>query len=267
MVNPMSIFLMSTSFLLSTILPLGVVIFLCATRRISFKGIFAGIGLFCMTEIIWFLMFNVLFMISGDGTFLNANYWLVILIQSALVAVILAFGRYYMNKTMLSDISTWRGNCAFGLGYGFAYAGMHYAIQILNDMMAAVTINEELGDGAVENTIPYVLENKDRLMTTLPLEFLFPGINAIASIIIQVALCLLVLYAIRQNKMLFVWGAAAAQTVIYLAYDLLQTVFGAWYATSLFVVCAIGSVFWIVKSKDIFDDEIKRPFSRRSPLL
>lgn len=267
MVNPMSLFFMSTSLLLSTILPLGVIIFLCVTKRISFKGVFAGIGLFCMTEIVWVVLFNLLFSVSGIGAFMNANFWLASLFQSAVLAILLAFGRYYMNKSMLSDLSTWRGNCAFGMGYGFAYTGMYFGVQILNDMMAAVTINQELSDGTVENTIPYVLENQERLTTTLPLEFLFPGINAIASIIIQVALCLLVLYAIRQNKMLFVWGAAAAQTVIYLAYDLLQTTFGTWYATSLFVVCAIGGIFWIVKSKDIFDDEIKKPFSRRSPLL
>ncbi len=267
MVNPMSLFLMSTSFLLSLILPLGVIIFLCVTKRLSFKGVFDGIGLFCMTEIVWMLLFSALFSIGGVAAFLNANVWLASLTQSAVMAVMLAFGRYYMNKSMLSDISTWRGNCAFGLGYGFAYSIMYFSIQILNDMMASVTINQELEDETVQSTISYVLENQTRLMETQPLEFLLPGASALAAILIQVALCLVVLYAIRQNKMLFVWGAAAIQTVIYVAYDLLQNAFGAWYSASVFVICAVGSIVWIVKSKDIFDDEIKRPFSRRSPLL
>lgn len=267
MVDPMSLFLMSTSFLLSTILPLGVIIFLCVTKRISFKGIFVGVSLFCITEIIWMLLFSALLSIGGISAFLNQTLWLASILQAAVMALLLAFGRYYMNKTMISDISTWRGNCAFGLGYGFAYVVMYLGIQTLNDMMAAVTINQEIGDDTAGNVVSYVVENKERLIETPPLEFLLPGVNAIAAIIIQVALCLIVLYAIRQNKMLYVWCAAAIQTAVYVAYDLLQTTFGAWFSATVFVVCAIGGIIWIVKSKDLFNDERKKPFSRRSPLL
>ncbi len=263
MVNPMSLFLMSTSFLLSVILPLLVIIFLCVTKRIAFRGVLAGLSLYCIVEIVWMLLFGILFQFGS--TFFQANIWLANILQAAVMAILLAFGRYYMNKTILSDLSTWRGNCAFGLGYGLIYAIMYHGLQLFNDMMAAVTINEGLQEGS--SVVDYVAENQDRLINTPYLEFLLPGINAIAAIIMQVALCLMVLYALRQKKTVFVWMAAAIQTVIWSAFGILQQVWGAWVSSGLFLAGAVGAIIWIVKSKELFDDEVKRPFSRRSPLL
>lgn len=263
MVNPMSLFLMSTSFLLSVILPLIVIIFLCVTKRIAFRGVLAGLSLFCIVEIVWMLLFGLLFQFGG--TFFQTNIWITNIVPTAVMALFLAFGRYYMNKTILSDLSTWRGNCAFGLGYGFFYAIMYHGLQIFNDMMASVTINEGLHEG--NSVVDYVAENQDRLVNTPYLEFLLPGINAVAAIIMQIALCLIVVYALRQKKMVFVWLAVVMQTVIWSLFGILQQVWGSWVSTGLFVAGAVGAVVWIVKSKEIFDDEVKRPFSRRSPLL
>lgn len=267
MVNPMSVFCMSASFLLSIAVPLVTIIVLCVMKKISPKGILFGISLFCMVEIVWMILMNVLLGIDGLNTLLTKNFWIASFLQAALMAILVSFGRSYMNQTMLGEIATWRGNCAFGLGYGTAYSGMYFSIQILNDMMASVALNQETGENSAENVIAYVAENQQRLTTAPPLEFLFPGLQAMAVILIQIALCLLVLYAVKRKKTFFVWITAAIQTVIFVAYDILQSIFGTWGSTVWFVVSGIGGIVWIAKSKDIFNDEIKKTFSRRSPLL
>lgn len=267
MVNPMSLFFMSASFLVSIAVPFVTIIALCVMKKISPKGILFGISLFCMVEIVWMVLMNLVLGIGGINTLLTQNLWTASFLQAALMALLVAFGRSYMNRSVLGELATWRGNCAFGFGYGTAYAGMYFSIQILNDMMAAVALNQEMGENAAENVITYVAENRQRLTTTPPLEFLFPGLQAMGVVLIQIALCLLVLYAVKRKKTVFVWITAAIQTVIFVAYDMLQSAFGTWGSTAWFVACGIGGIVWIVKSKDIFADEVKKPFSRRSPLL
>ena len=256
MVSTASLAAMFFTLLLSFFLPIGLVIYFYRKYRFSLKALLVGAAVFFLGQIV--IRIPLLIYLSSLDWFneLSGSLFFSAVIVGGLTAgLVEEGGRYIGFRFILPKELSWKNGLAYGLGHGGIEAILLVGITYVINIIISLLINSGLFDrfaapqlGEQASLIKFHLVN-------LPAHlFAAAGVERAFTLAIQVALSLLVLYAVKQRRLLFLLAALLLHTVLNAGVAYLQVAgAGAWLTGIYIGAVAAASFYLIIKSRPWID--------------
>lgn len=199
MISTTSMNFMIISAIISFFIPIGAYIYFKKMDKITFKPVFIGILTFILfSQVLEKLLHYV---VISNKVITNQ---FVFTIYGALAAGIFEeVGRYIMYKSFLKKNREWKDGVAFGIGHGGIEAILIGGFSYINLFIYSQMINSGTFD-LIASKLPAdsVTALKNSLM--LPsYNFLLGGIERLSAFVMQIGFSLIVLYAVRERKHLY----------------------------------------------------------------
>lgn len=205
MVSGAAIAAMVVTALVSSLLPIGLVIHLYRKQRISLKAVAVGAAVFIV-----FQLLTRIPLLSYLDTLpwyqaLATNTVILGLWLSLSAGLFEEVGRYLGFRHLLRGLWERQHGIAYGLGHGGIEALLLVGITNVNNIIVSLAINSGAFDTSIAPQLGEAAELiKTQLLTTPPALFLVAGVERVFALVIQVALSLLVLAAVKQRRPILV---------------------------------------------------------------
>lgn len=258
LVSSNSMLFMILTFLVSTILPISLVIFFYKKEKISLKVVLiAAIAFFISTQILEASIHKVVLVNNKTTAEFFENPWFYMLYAGFMSGIFEEVSRYLMFKFVLKNNRQWKDGLAYGLGHGSIEAMLLVGVTFFNNIIMAFQINSGNFQKLLqlENAPVDVLNEIYIRMVNLP-SYIWgiASIERICTMIIQVGLSLIVLYAVRERKVIYLFLAILIHAIVDFLPALHQV--GAIQSIAiveefLIILTALMLIF-IMKSKKIF---------------
>lgn len=182
------------------------------------------------------------------------NPWLYMLYGGLMAGIFEETGRLIMMKYVLKKYRNWKDGLAFGLGHGGFEAVVLVGITSISTIAMAIMINNGSFDSllAVDPSLEVV---KEQLTGSSALVWL-GGIERISAIAIQLGLSILVMYGVKNRKIIFYFLAILIHAIIDFPAALYQTgtIENIFVVEIIIAIIAVISIIWIVKSRKLFKE-------------
>ena len=237
-------------------LPLGCVLYLLIAKRKAFIPVLVGAAVFVVFQLLIRIPLLQYAIAPTDWwRDLVQRPWLLGIFLGLTAGLFEEFGRYLGYRTLLRKRSRWIDGFAFGVGHGGIEAMTLVGFANINNLVIAHLINT----GQFDQLAPIMQEGAAEQLvaqfTSLqPFDIYLGGIERVFAFIIQIALSVLVLLAVRKRKLWIVGIAVLAHMLIDAPVVILPEVFGAnIYQIEIFVAAvAVLSLVFIILSKRAF---------------
>ncbi|MFC0187218.1 YhfC family intramembrane metalloprotease [Fictibacillus aquaticus] len=253
MVSQTSILFMAISAFLSLAVPIGALIY-CKKKNISWKPVLIGVLIFILFSQVLEGLLNLFVLKSGSWT---DNPYLYALYGGTAAGVFEEVGRLVGFIYLLKKYRKWKDGVAYGIGHGGIEAILIGVIAGIQNISMSTMINSGSFDQVIKaaNGDPALLENvREQLISAPSYMFLMGGFERIAAFVLQIALSILVLYAVKNRKAIYLFLAifihAAIDFVALLAKELEWSIF---VPEGLLLIVAIAAFVFIKRSKRMFD--------------
>ncbi len=254
-----SIVFMVFSLLLIFLFPIGLIIFMHRRYRISIKALLVGAAVFIIFQLLTRIpLLGVLARQPWYEPLAQNLFFNAVIIGGLTAGLFEETGRYLGFRYILKNELSWENGIAYGIGHGGFEAMGLVGLNFINNIVLSLMINSGIFDSMI---VPQIGEAaagqiKNILITTPPVDFLFGGLERIFTLTVQLALSLIVLYAVMKRKAIFLLLAILLHAAVNApAVILLVQGFGTWAAELyLFLLAAAATVF-VVKSKGLFQRE------------
>lgn len=250
MVSNLSISFMVISAIIALCVVLGTFIYFRKKERISFKPVIVGIATFLVfTQV---LEKSLHMLVTKNNIFTTA---ISLTIYGTLAAgVFEEVGRFIMFKIFLKENHEWKDGIAFGIGHGGIEAIFIGVVSTINSIVMATLINAGTFEKTIGSKLPS--ESAAQLKATLtgPSHiFLAVGVERTFAFIVQIALTMIVLYAIRSRKIIYLFIAIIFHALIDVPAALYQTkiISNLWILEGLLLAYAVIALVYIIKSKEL----------------
>jgi uncharacterized membrane protein YhfC len=235
-------------------LPLGCILYLVIAKKRAFVPVLVGAAVFVVFQ----LLFRVPLLQYG----LSPMSWYADMAhQPWLYGIFLGFtaglfeegGRYLGYRTLLRKRSRWIDGFAFGVGHGGIEAITLVGMANISSLVIALSINSGQFDRLAAQMPADVAKQIVSQLTALqPFDAYLGGIERLFAFVIQIALSLLVLIAVRRRRLYIAGIAVLAHMLVDAPVVILPEVFGAdIYQIEMFVaaVAVLALVFIIVSRR------------------
>lgn len=188
-----------------------------------------------------------------------SNPWMFMLYGGLMAGLFEETGRWLAMKYVLKPFRRWKDGLAFGIGHGGIEAILLVGINSITMLVFAVMINSGSFDALLSN--PAASEALQQVHTQLtresPVAALVGGVERLSAFAIHIALSILVMLAVRRGRIKYLLYAI----LIHALFDFPAALYQKGVLSNLYAVEAIlllfgaGSVFWIIKSRKMFQEE------------
>lgn len=188
---------------------------------------------------------------------LSMNPWLYGLFLGVTAGIAEEVGRYLGFKTILRDRLSFDDGIAYGLGHGGIEAIIILGVTNINNLILAISINNGTYEALMNKSNGMITDGlKQQFINMSVNNMAMGGIERIFAIILQIAMTLIVLYAVREKKFKYILYAILIHTVIDAPVVILPQVFGFTTVSmeAVIAVMAAIAVVWIRKFKSIIKD-------------
>ena len=259
MVSPLSIGFMIFSALLVFLLPVGLAVYMYQKERVSLKTIMTGAAVFLISQILFRIpILNILSMQPGFKGLMESIFFSAVVVGGLSAGLVEEIGRYLGFRFFLNNELSWENGIAYGIGHGGIEAILLVGTSYINNIVTSLLIN----NGAFDRVIAPKLDSelatliKTQLIETSPFLFLAGGLERLFTIIIQIALSLVVLYAVVKRKFSFVIFAILLHALVNAPpVILLQQGVNIWLTEFYIFILAAVALFFIFKSRKFFAPE------------
>jgi len=215
MVSTTSILSMVISLLIAFGLPIGLAIYICVKRKASLQAVLIGALIFLVFQLLTRIP---LLQVLGKMAWYRAmasNLGLIALFLSLTAGLFEETGRLVAFRFLLRNKLDTQNALAYGIGHGGFESISLVGLTFINNLVYSLMINS----GTFDQTIAPALGNaasgiKNQLISLPPVTWSLAGLERIFTIIVQIALSLLVYYAVRYRKPVFYWAAILAHTLV-----------------------------------------------------
>ena len=249
MVGGLSIAAMAFSLLLSVGMPIGFAIWFFRKHRIPLGAVAIGATIFVVFVLMLEKSMHVYLLQHNPATVaVLSNNWLYAVYGALAAAVFEEGGRYFGFRLLLPHRREWRDGVAYGIGHGGAEAVVVGGLSSAGGLLAAYLI--DYGAPGEAEASP-ALEN---LLINAPAWFFtIIGWERATTFLFQIALSLIVLYAVRRRSFAVLVLAITVHAIVDFPAALSQQgVIGLWPVEGMLLAIAIGSAIFIVRSKRLF---------------
>lgn len=233
MVSTSAIIAMFFTLCLSVVLPLGLVFYFYKKEQISIKAVLVGAAVFIIFQIL--TRIPLLQYLSAQAWYsqLMSNMLFASLFLSLTAGLFEETGRYIGFKYFLKDRLEWKNGVAYGIGHGgieaIALVGLSYVSNIVLSFMINTGIFEQTLNSSLGSSAAAAI--KTQLINTAPLLFAVGGIERVFTLLIQIALSLIILYAVMKQKPIYLLYAIVLHALV----DIPAVIFSAFYSNLLLV--------------------------------
>lgn len=195
--------------------------------------------------------------IPATKEFLNSNVWIYATYGAFAAGIFEEGGRWLAFSVFLKKKREWKHGIAYGIGHGGIEAVLLATPSVLNSIIYAVMINTGTFD-SMKNALPQATadvlqQTKDALLSESSWLFTMTGIERLCAISFQIALSVLVLYAVYNKKYLFVGLAVLLHAAIdYPAVFYQKGLLPLWAVELYCVVLTVPALIFIFKSRKLF---------------
>lgn len=252
MVKNLSIVCISISLLVIFLVPIGLIVYMYRKHRISFKAVLVGAVVFVVFQNL--LRIPILNALSTQMWFkvLQMNAWGHSLFLGITAGLFEEIGRFIGFKYFLKDRLEWKNGIAYGVGHGGIEAIIFMGLVYINNLVYSIYINSGKFDSIIGSRLPQniVLPIKSALINSSPFIFLYGGIDRLIVITIQIALSLVVLYAVLYKKYSYLVIAIVLHTLVDFPSGVMSAMgVNMWIVESYLLICAVISIIFIIRSK------------------
>ena len=241
-------------------LPLGCILYLIISKQRAFIPVLVGAGVFIVFQLILRIpLINYALAPMDWFSKMMENSWLYGIFLGLTAGIFEETGRYLGYRTLLKKRGRWIDGFAFGVGHGGIEAMVLGGLTNISNLALALSINngsfQQIADLLPEETAQQIIT---QLTSAQPFDIFLGGIERIFAFAIQIALSLLVLYAVRQRKPIYFILAILAHMLIDAPLVILPSVFGtSVYALEIILAVLAGlSVLFIILSRKLFPQHI-----------
>lgn len=248
MVSITSIIFMFISLALSLVIPVVVMLLLHKRLKFTWRAVIVGVFIFLIFQILTRIPL-ITYLSSTTNWFTNyftKHYILYILLLAFTAGLFEESGRYIGFKFFLKDHLTWENGIGYGIGHG-GLESVFIGSAFLNNFILSILIN--IGRAPLQ--IPESIIS--RLVQTSPYLFLIGGIERVFAFVVQIGLSIIVLYAVKRRKLLFLILAI----FLHAAIDLIPVQYSQNILLSESFIGIFAALFlvWIFQSRKLFNGE------------
>jgi uncharacterized membrane protein YhfC len=254
MVSKFSIISMIITVIISFALPIVLLVYFRKKERISFKPIVIG----ALTFIVFAQVLEKIMHVYVINNNLITNPWIFAVYGALAAGVFEEMGRFVSFKMFLKNNRQWKDGIAFGIGHGGIEAILIAGIMNIQYIVFSNLINTGMLEKMLSGKVPEDAINSlsQLLINTSPIMFLMGGLERIAAVAIQIALSVVVLYAIRYRRYIYVVLAI----LIHAAIDFPAAMYqmqkaNIWVVEGLFALILVAAVIFIKRSRKMFEEE------------
>jgi len=260
MVSSTMIVSMFISFIIAVGTPIFLLVFFKKRYKISLIVLLIGmVTFFLFANVLEGLLHSYFLVWNKSTKQFFENPWLFMLYGGLMAGIFEETGRFIMMKFALKKYREWRDGLAFGLGHGGMEAILLVGINSIMMIVFAFMINNGTFDSLLinEQTIEALSPVKEQLTSSSPFMILLGGIERLSALSIHLGLSILVLYGIHKRKIIYLFLAI----LIHAVFDFPAALYQAGVITNIYLVelliaiIAAGSIYWVVKSKKLFEDD------------
>lgn len=214
------------------------------------------INIFCFSQILAKSLHLYLLNINPDTSKFFENLYAYALYGGLSAGVFEETGRYVAFYYLLKKYREWKDGIAYGIGHGGLEAILIGAVAGIQSIMISTSINSgafnQLINASGENPSP-LLGIKEHLVNSSSYLFLIGGYERVVVFVIQLALSILVCYAVRQKKIAFFIYAILLHTIINFIALMAQGLnWNIFIPEGILLAIAILSLILLNKSKHLF---------------
>jgi uncharacterized membrane protein YhfC len=237
-------------------LPLGCILYLLIAKKRAFIPVLVGAAVFFVFQLI--IRVPLLqYVLAPMDWYSNMAHqpWLYGIFLGLTAGLFEEGGRYLGYRTLLRKRTRWIDGFAFGVGHGGIEAITLVGLANINSLVYALMINSGQFD-QVAALLPSDVANQivSQLTSLQPLEAYLGGIERIFAFVIQIALSLMVLMAVRERKLYIAGIAVVAHMLVDAPVVILPEVFGAdiYQIEMLIAAVAVLALVFIIVSRRAF---------------
>ncbi|NLA11059.1 MAG: YhfC family intramembrane metalloprotease [Firmicutes bacterium] len=247
-VSTASLAAMFFSLFASLFLPVGLIIYFYRRYRFSVKACFLGAGVFILFQLLLRLpLLNYLLVQPWLGRFSTNIFFYAVVVGGFTAGLFEECGRYLAFQTVLKGDLSWNTGLAYGLGHGGVEAIVLVGFTYINNIVISLMINRGLFEqliaprlGAEASLI------KAQLVGLPPSVFLAAGVERMLTLIVQLALSLIVLYAVKSRRPVFLLAAILLHTGLNAGVVYLQAGGAAIWTIELFIAAAAAAALYLI---------------------
>lgn len=262
------------SLLVSFLVPLVFCIFYLRKTHVGVKTVIAGVAIFIMFVLILEQIMHhfALEVPSPVSKLLNGSPGLYALYSALAAGIFEEVGRLVAFKIVISSNHERKHGIAYGIGHGGIESWLLLTVTSIGNLTIASMINngsvKRLYEGLSEAEGVQLDELIKQFIATEPSRFFLAGIERALAFILQIALSVLVLYAIQKGRYAYFLLAVLIHVALDIPGALFQQgIVSIWFVEIFLLFFAIGGLMWIFKSKEVMHDEaviqeIKLPLAK-----
>lgn len=235
-------------------IPIGTLIYLIVAKKKAVRSFFVGVAVFLIFQV--FTRIPIIQYVLPKMDWYNIMTTIHPIIYGLFLGVTAGLfeeiGRFLGFKIGLKKNRRWIDGFAFGMGHGGIEAMVIVGSTCIKNLSLLISLNNGSFDatkvGMNEESVRALIDGTSNLMV------LVGGIERIFAITIQIALTLVVLYGIREKKLIYLRLAILSHTIIDSPLVILPQVFGMgilgleiWAG-----IAALIALIFIIKSKKLF---------------
>lgn len=255
MVSSLSIAFMVVSLLIAVLMPIALVVYFYKKQRISLKVVFIGAGVFVVSQLLTRIPLLAYINTQEWYKSMASNVVILAIFLGITAGLFEEVGRYLAMKLFMKNKLEWKDGLAFGIGHGGIEAIVLVGMGLINTIIMSFMINAGVFNSLVGASLkPEVIgQIKSALVDPSSITFLAGGYERIMTMIIQIALSMVVLYAVKAKKPIFLLYAILLHGVV----DSPVVIFSGmkiniWVIELYVTVCAAAGLALILKLGGVF---------------
>lgn len=257
MVSSASIVNMIIDAIVCFLLPIIVLIYFKRKEKISYKPVIIGAAVFFVFAMI---LERLVHMVVLGNNLITNPVWFTI--YGALMAGIFEEGgRFIAFKTVLKNNHKWKDGLAFGIGHGGIEAILIGAVMNIQYIVYSKLINSGLFDTVIGSKVPasqlaQFQLIKETLIQTSAGTYLMGSVERICALAIQLALTMVVLYAVKYRKNIYLLAAILLHALIDVPAALYQVkAINVYAAEAILIIYFIIAMIFLFRAKRLLSKE------------
>ncbi|MDF2530844.1 MAG: hypothetical protein K0Q65_425 [Clostridia bacterium] len=255
MVNILSIAFMIVTLLICFLLPAALLVYFYRKHKISLIAVLWGAIVFLVSQVA--IRIPLLTILGKQQWYMemSSNIYVIALFLGLTAGLFEEVGRYIVMEFFMKKSLSWKNGIAFGIGHGGIEAMVIVGLTILNYVIMSFMINSGVFESMIAANLPQgVAEQiKSMLVDTPAINFLAGGFERIMTMMIQIALSVIVLYAVKFKKPVYLLYAILLHAVVDTPAVILGNMgLNVWLIELYIAACAAASLIYVIKAKDVF---------------
>ena len=269
MVSSLSIAFMLVTLLVVFGFPIGLTILLYRRQKISLFAVLIGLATFLIVQgLIRIPLLQLIQNTPFYQTLASYPVWIGLFL-GATAALFEEGGRWLAYRLFLLRRLVRKNAIAMGIGHGGFEAIYLVGLSYINNLAIALAINNGSYDSQIAPQLGSNMANtiKNQMISLPSSIFLAAGIERLLTIIFQIALSVLVYFAVRYRKPLYFWLAIAIHTLSdFLAVVVSSAGWAVWPMEGMVAVFSLAGLAFVFYSRKL-DDRMQQEDATRVEVL